>query len=214
MGGEDREGAEMIRRCKEHGYYRGRSCDCGEEGEFILDADRTVRLGKILSGALRHFPEDLGVEVDEGGWADVDNLLEAIKKRYPWVEPVHIEALISSDLKGRYEYDGICIRARYGHSIDVELDYPESTLFRLYYGASEEEADRILEIGLRPIDQSYVHLSTSRDNAVFAASFRIDHPIILEVLADEARAKGIRILHVNEKIALARAIPPEFLQKL
>lgn len=203
----------MIRRCTRHGYFRGNECDCGEEGEFILGPDRTVKLGRITSGALRHFPDDLGLHMTDTGWVDVEDLLSAIDRRYSWVEREHLEGLVESDLKGRYEYDGQRIRARYGHSVQVDLDYPECELPRLYYGASEEEADRILEIGLRPVDQTYVHLSTSEENARFAASFRLDRPIILEVLAREARQDGVEILDVNDKIALARAVPAEYIRR-
>lgn len=37
-----------------------------------------------------------------------------------------IIALIQSDSKQRYEISGDRVRARYGHSVDVDLDHPEN----------------------------------------------------------------------------------------
>lgn len=71
-------------------------------------------------------------------------------------------ALVTSDRKKhRYEIDGKHIRAKYGHSVDVELesDYPENKLPSLYYGVSQEEVDMLLESGIKPIRQTYVHLA-------------------------------------------------------
>ena len=57
----------------------------------------------------------------------------------------------------------------------------------LYYGTSEEEADRILEIGLKPVNQHYVHLSKSIEEAVKVACIRTEHPVIIEVDARKAQ---------------------------
>lgn len=38
------------------------------------------RLSKFLSLILRHKPETVGISLDEHGWADVDELLEGIRK--------------------------------------------------------------------------------------------------------------------------------------
>ena len=38
------------------------------------------RFSKFLSLILRHKPETLGISLDEHGWADVDELLEGIRK--------------------------------------------------------------------------------------------------------------------------------------
>jgi putative RNA 2'-phosphotransferase len=155
-----REQISEIRQCPRHGYFRGSQCNCGNPGRFILSGFKAEKLGRIISGALRHFPVELGLKLDEHGWANIDDLEKAIAAKYPWASREHIEAMLETDEKGRYEYDGERVRARYGHSIKVDLDYPEADYDVLFYGTSEEEADRILEIGLKPVNQHHVHLST------------------------------------------------------
>ncbi|WP_406660284.1 RNA 2'-phosphotransferase [Methanolobus sp. ZRKC3] len=201
----------MIRKCKEHGYFRGEVCpECSDEGRYVLDDDREERLGRFVSGALRHFPEDVGLEMDAQGWVDLDFLYDAMKKRYRWGTMERLLSLVKSDKKERYEIDDSFIRARYGHSVEVDLisDYPENELSFLYYGVSQEEADMILDNGITPVRQCYVHLSTSLEKAKQAALVHTDNPVIFEVDAQAAQQEGVDIVTVNRDIALARGIPP------
>jgi len=101
-------------------------CKCGNPGRFILSGFKAEKLGRIISGALRHFPVELGLKLDEHGWANIDDLERVIAAKYPWTRREYIDAMLDTDEKGRYEHDGERVRARYGHSIKVDLDYPEA----------------------------------------------------------------------------------------
>ncbi|MEA2046118.1 MAG: RNA 2'-phosphotransferase [Euryarchaeota archaeon] len=201
----------MIRRCPEHGFFRGEVCPCGEPGQVLLDDERTEKLGRLVAGALRHFPDDLGLAIDSRGWVDLDSLTKAIRTRYRWADKDLLIALVQSDPKKRYEIEERCIRARYGHSVDVDLDYPTNTVPALYYGASEEEAGRILEVGLKSASQRYVHLSTTLEKAWFVGTFRTKIPIIIEVDARAAQNDGITMMTVSEAIVISENIPPIYL---
>lgn len=200
-----------ISQCPTHGYFRGRECQCGNPGRFVLSSYKAEKLGKIISGALRHFPGDLGLEMDERGWVSLDDLISVIENKYAWAKPYHVEAMFETDDKGRYEHSNGKVRARYGHSVNVDLDFPEDGHDLLFYGTSEEEADRILEIGLKPVNQHYVHLSKGIEEAVKVACIRTEHPVIIEVDARSARQKGIRILDAGP-VCLTLQMPPEFIQ--
>jgi len=153
---------EEIRFCPYHGFYRGERCKCGAEGELILPKEKVEKLGKFISGILRHFPDKFGLNMDENGWVNLESLARVVRKKYRWANVWLIKALVYSDEKQRYELKDDMIRARYGHSIDVKLnDLPQAEEDVLYYGTSEEEAHRMLEIGIKPVNQRYVHLSTN-----------------------------------------------------
>lgn len=202
----------MIRKCEEHGYFRGDACPaCGTEGRYVLDTEREERLGRFISGALRHFPDDVGLKMNRRGWVEIDHLCDIMKRRYRWATRERLIALVQSDEKNRYEINGSLIRARYGHSVDVELDYPENELLNLYYGASQEEVDMLLENGIQPIRQRYVHLSTSYKRANEAASVHTDDPIVLEIDAKAAQEDGISIMTVNDDIVLAECVPVDYI---
>ncbi len=88
---------------------------------------------------------------------------------------------------------------------------PEATEDVLYYGTSEEEAQRITEVGIKPVKQTFVHLSTTLEKSIEVAVLRTENPIVFEIDAKKARENGIRIIKANETIALAKEIPPQYI---
>jgi putative RNA 2'-phosphotransferase len=202
----------MIRLCSQHGFFRGESCECGSIGQLVLDEAKTEQLGRLVAGALRHFPDDLGLSMDSNGWVDLDKLGDIVHRRHHWANKREIIALVQSDPKKRYEIINGKIRARYGHSVEVELDHPENNLPKLFYGASEEEAERILEIGLMSASQHYVHLSTTAEKAWQVATFRTSNPKIIQVDAAGAQRERVKMMVVNEDIVISEKIPSKFLK--
>lgn len=189
--------SDVIRVCPEHGYFEGEKCDCDEEGREVLDDDRHVRLSKFVSGALRHFPEDAGIELDENGWTTYDELVEAVVSRYDWGCPEHVEVVVETDPKGRFERSGERIRAAYGHSVDVELDggddggdVPDT----LYHGTARRNVDSIREEGVVPKGRQEVHLSRTVEEARDVGA-RHGEPVVFEVdtesLGVERRGEGV-----------------------
>ncbi|RQD84495.1 RNA 2'-phosphotransferase, partial [Methanosalsum natronophilum] len=111
----------MIRKCSDDGYFRGEVCPyCKNKGKFVLDSEKEQRIGKFVSGVLRHFPNDVGLSMDKEGWVDFDGFLDATKKRYKWAKKESLISLVESDEKQRYEIISNKIRARYGHSVNVD----------------------------------------------------------------------------------------------
>lgn len=204
----------MIRRCPQHGFFRGEHCVCGSSGQLLLDETKTEQLGRLVAGGLRHFPGDLGLEMDAHGWVDLVKLGDVVRSRHRWAGKELVVALVMSDPKERYEISGDRVRARYGHSVDVELDHPANTLPKLYYGASEEEADRILEIGLKAASQRYVHLSTTPEKAWHVATFRTGNPRVIQADAAAAQSENVMMMTVNEDIVISDTIPAKFLSIL
>lgn len=202
----------MIRKCTDHGYFRGGSCQqCKRPGRYVLDDGREEKLGRFVSGTLRHFPASAGVKMDKYGWIDLNAFCEVMKKRYNWMRKEYLYALVESDEKGRYQISGPMIRARYGHSVNVDLDYDESDTPYVYYGASPEEVDVLLENGIFPIKQRYVHLSTTYEKAAEVALIHTESPVILQVDAFRAQEDGISLKLATDFIVLAEKIPPDYL---
>jgi putative RNA 2'-phosphotransferase len=203
---------EEIRVCPEHGFYRGELCICGYKGQQILNKEKVERLGRFISGILRHFPDKFNLEMDENGWVDFNSIVKIVSRKYRWANQWLIMAIVDSDQKTRYEIKEGKMRARYGHSVGVKLrDYLLSEEEVLYYGTGEEEAHRIMEIGLKPVNQTFVHLSTTVEKSEKVARFRTDNPVILEIDAKSARESGLRLIKANEYIVLAETVPPEFI---
>ncbi|UCE44627.1 MAG: RNA 2'-phosphotransferase [Methanobacteriota archaeon] len=183
-----------------------------------MNSEELDRLSRTLAGVLRHFPERFDLEVDSYGFVDLRrfvNAIQAKQRRYHWLRPHHILAIIETDNKGRYEFKDGKIRATYAHSFEVELDtsnvgIPDS----LYYPATEEEVDIIIETGIKPSDRKRVHLSKTVKDAVNAGRVRTESPVILEVDVKSAVEDGIVVQKAGKTVYLAEEIGPKYLKKI
>ncbi len=208
----------MIRECEEHGYYRARSCpECGGRGKFIMSDEEMKKLGKTTAGILRHFPDKYGLDMDDRGWVELEHYVKSLRnrqKRFHWLRKYHVEALVSTDPKDRYQLEDGYIRATYGHSVEVDLDLPtEDIPETLYLPTTEKEADLLLESGVKPSDRAYVHLSGTYESAVEAGAVRSENPVILKVDAEQALDEGETIMRAGKEVYISKEIAPEYLSK-
>ena len=209
----------MLSKCDEHGYYRGESCPiCNEKGKFLMNEQELNALSRIIAGALRHFPDKLGLMMDGKGWVDISSLIEAIgtsRSGFNWLRDYHVEALVETDPRGRYQIDGGMIRATYGHSIEVDLDdLPIAEIDTFYYPVTEEEAEIIIEGGLHPIDRKKVHLSGSIEKAIEAGKVRTNDPLILKIDGAKAKKDGINIYHAGKDVYLTDSIDAKYISEV
>jgi len=208
----------MLRECHTHGYCRGSACPvCGEEGRFLMNEHELNRVGRIMAGVLRHFPDKFGVAMDSHGWVDIPEFIDVLRKskdRLQWIKPYHLVAIVATDPKGRYQIEGNRVRATYGHSIEVDLDLPTDEVpSKLYYPVTEEEVELILERGLQPTDRQKVHLSKGYENALSAGLRRAEAPIILVVDAERAVQDGLKIQHAGKTVYVTDSVPAEYLNR-
>ncbi|MBN2066061.1 MAG: RNA 2'-phosphotransferase [Candidatus Thermoplasmatota archaeon] len=209
----------MLSKCDEHGYYRGESCPvCSEKGKFLMNDRELSSLSRILAGALRHFPDKLGLMMDGRGWVDISSLIEALgtsRSGFTWLRPYHIEALVDTDQRGRYQIDGGMVRATYGHTIEVTLDdLPEADLDEYFYPVTEEEAEIILEGGLHPTDRKKVHLSGSIEKAIEAGRVRTEEPLILKIDGKKTKKDDVTIYHAGKDVYVTDGIEAKYLSQV
>jgi len=209
----------MLSECEEHGYFRGETCPvCNRKGKFLMNERELNSLSRIIAGALRHFPEKLGLMMDGKGWVELSSLIDAIgtaRSGFDWLRIHHVEALVDTDPRGRYQIDGGMIRATYGHTIDIDLsDLPIAEIDDFYYPVTIEEADIILEGGLFPTDRKKVHLSGSLEKAIEAGKVRTDEPLILKIDGKKARDAKINIYHAGKDVYIADRIDAKYISKV
>ena len=202
----------MIRECEEHGYFRSERCPyCGDEGKFIMSDFEVEKIGRTLAAILRH--GKFGLEMDPQGNVSLKEVMAKIRERNPrmnWLRARHIEALVETDPKGRYVVSNGKIRATYGHTIDVDLKLPTDNIpDELYYPASEDEADIILEVGLMPSDRAKVHLSLTYQDAYNAGSVRLEQPVILAIDVDRCFDEGYDIGRAGKTVFLCDQVPAD-----
>lgn len=186
-----------VRRCADHGYFEGEACPaCGAAGPQVLSGSRRRQLSKFVSGALRHFPDDAGIEVDESGWTPLESLADAVESKYAWAEREDVEGVVATDPKGRFERDKrdeiLVVRAAYGHSVDVDLGATDTPVpDTLYHGMAPRNLDAIEDEGLQPMSRQQVHLSGTIAEAREVGARHADDPVVLEVDAAAMQADGL-----------------------
>ncbi len=112
-----------------------------------MDEARIVKISKYLSRHLRHKPERLGLELQPGGWVEVDGLLEACARRRFPISRAELEEVVERNDKRRFAFDesGTLIRAQQGHSVPVDLELePVERPPVLYHGTGERSSPTIL----------------------------------------------------------------------
>src|SRR5579859_7738437 len=127
-----------------------------------MEPQRLVKVSKYLSKHLRHQPERLGLELQEGGWVDVVVLLEACARHHFAISDAELREVVAKNDKQRFAFDdeGRRIRANQGHSVDIDLQLePAEPPALLYHGTPETSVAAILATGLQKMKRHHVHLS-------------------------------------------------------
>jgi putative RNA 2'-phosphotransferase len=184
-----------------------------------VNADAQVQLSKTLSWVLRHEPGALGLEPDEAGWVLLEDLAVALRDGgrvdvtdLPGVIE-HIEEVVRTSEKNRFEILGERIRARQGHSVNVDLGYaPTAPPEVLFHGTTRHFLGRILQEGLQKQGRHHVHLSSDA-NTARAVGRRHGAPVVLRVDASGLHAEGGADFFVTDNgVWLVDHVPREFLE--
>ena len=158
-----------------------------------------------LSYLLRH---DKTCKLETGGWRSVENLVHEHGFTFE-----QLCDLVANDSKNRFEFndDKTKIRALYGHSVPVEMNYACCTPPEiLYHGTSMNADAAIAEIGLKPRSRNYVHL-TSDNNVALETGARHGAPVAIHVKALEMFHEGYEFYNPVKNIWLVREIPRRFI---
>lgn len=172
-----------------------------------------VRLSKRLAYVLRHDPGSVGLTLDQAGWVDVDDLLEALAARGTVVSRARLDALVKDSDKQRFAFDesGTRIRANQGHSTRVELGYaPRTPPSVLFHGTPARNLAAIRAEGLRPGGRHAVHLSPDEATARRVGERR-GRAVVLRVDAAAMAADGSEFTRSPNGVWLVDAVPAAYL---
>ena len=173
-----------------------------------------VKISTFLSFVLRHRPDSIGIELDEHGWANVDELIEGVKGVHPLMNMELLEEIVRTDEKMRYSFneDKTLIRANQGHSIPVDVELAELEPPILYHGTAEKYVESIDAMGLIPKSRLYVHLSGDIETA-YKVGVRHGSPVIYTVDAPKMYRDGYKFYLSVNGVWLTDRVPPEYLKR-
>jgi putative RNA 2'-phosphotransferase len=123
---------------------------------------------KFLSLVLRHNPAQIGLELDENGWASVSELLEKINAKGNNIDIDLLNEILETNDKKRFAFNDekTKIRASQGHSIEIDLALQPSVPPNvLYHGTATRFVESILKEGLTKQQRQHVHLSEKLETA-------------------------------------------------
>ena len=179
-----------------------------------MDERMLVRRSKLLSKTLRHQPSLAGLTLGPGGWVAVDDLLRGLSERAGvTITRAELDELVANNNKQRFAYDetGTRIRASQGHSVEVDLELPETPPPEtLYHGTGARTVNAIQREGLRKMRRHHVHLSADYGTALTVGA-RHGAPVVFEVAAAAMTRDGVPFYLSDNHVWLVEAVPPRYL---
>ena len=172
-------------------------------------ANDLTKTSKFISLILRHKPETIGIELDEHGWANVDELLKGVN-----IDFETLEKIVREDEKGRYSFneDKTKIRANQGHSINVDVELEEKIPPDvLYHGTGQKYVDSINKIGLIPKTRLYVHMTEDLEVAKITGE-RHGKLAIYEIDAKQMAKNGIKFYKSVNNVWLTKNVDAKYLK--
>lgn len=148
-----------------------------------MNEQQKKKTSKFLSYVLRHHPELINLNLDENGWANVDELIAKSTNDSQGFIFEELDEIVETNDKKRFIFneDKTRIRANQGHSIDINLALisqkpPEF----LYHGTAQSNIDSIFEKGIEKRSRQHVHLSQDKETAS-KVGMRHGKPVILTI---------------------------------
>ncbi len=170
---------------------------------------------KFLSLVLRHKPEEIGLQLDENGWASVDELIEKVNAKGNKIDINLLNEIVETNDKKRFAFndDKTKIRASQGHSIEIDLDlHPSLPPDILYHGTATRFVESILKEGLTKQQRQHVHLSDKLATAT-AVGARHGKPTILIVGAKQMQEDGFLFYKSENNVWLTDNVEVKYISK-
>lgn len=171
------------------------------------------RLSKRLSLVLRHQPEKIGINLDEYGRVEINELINKFNAHYGQkIDQSQIKQIIKESPRQRYIIEKNYIRALYGHSIPVlPLQAPDIPPEILYHGTSSAAAKIIQSDGLNKMKREFVHLSENLETAKKIGRRHDVKPVIFRINALKAANDGYSFYATKSGIWLVKVLPAHYL---
>lgn len=179
-----------------------------------MDKKELKKRSKFLSYILRHNPADIGIELDDSGWVNIETLLEALKHHGREISKSSLEELVNSNDKQRFAFsdDGLSIRANQGHSIQVQLDHQSAEPPEyLLHGTPLHSVNVIKQEGLKKMQRHDVHLHIDKETAISVGGRR-GKPVLLRIRSREMAEAGYQFAVTPNQVWLTQHVPPEFIE--
>ncbi len=178
------------------------------------DHRNNVFISKKMSYCLRHNPGKYGLKLDEYGFVDLQDFLNAMNRVHhfqPKLTEMKIREIMHDSDKERFKIKNGRICALYGHSVPGIIKRKKAVPPAvLYHGTAHRFLPSIEKEGMMPMCRQYVHLSTDIAMAKSVGKRRDPHPAILKIDAKQAYNDGIDFYIGNDEVWLCKKMPSKY----
>ena len=167
-------------------------------------------ISKFLSYILRHHPELIDLNLDEKGWANVNEIIAKSANDNQGFTFEELNEIVETNDKKRFVFneDKTRIRANQGHSIGIDLNLkPQQPPELLYHGTAQANVDSILKNGIEKRSRQHVHLSLDIETAT-KVGMRHGKPIILTISTGKMFEDGILFYLSENNVWLTDFVNP------
>lgn len=164
-----------------------------------------IKKGKHLAFLLRH---DKEYDFADGGWREVADLV----KNHGYTKS-EIEEIVLTNDKQRYEYnsDKTKIRARQGHSVNVNVGLTETVPPDvLYHGTATRFLESIYDKGIVKGSRLHVHLSKDETTAIKVGE-RHGTPYVLRIDTKAMHNDGCKFYLSNNGVWLTGFVDKKYI---
>lgn len=180
----------------------------------MIKESESNKVSKFLSLILRHNPEKIGIELDEAGWANVDDLISKMNFNGQEIGFETLDFIVKTNKKKRFAFntDKTKIRANQGHSIKIEHGFKHKTPPEiLFHGTGKKSIESILKNGIEKRNRHHVHLSSDKETALKVGQ-RHGKPVVLEIMSLKMAENGHEFYLSENNVWLTDFIPTEFIK--
>jgi len=172
-----------------------------------------TEISKLISYWLRHNPKDANIVLDAYGWANIEDVLMALR-----VENIELTKADLIELSQRFDkvrwkidVEANKIKSTHGHSIKVIQEVaPQTPPKILYHGTGIKNMGSIAKDGLKSMQRQYVHLA---ETIIMARDIGSRHgkPVIIEIDTTRLLNAGWHFYKTEEDVWLTKNIPAKYL---
>ncbi|SDQ44696.1 putative RNA 2'-phosphotransferase [Chryseobacterium soldanellicola] len=180
-----------------------------------MNEQQKKKTSKFLSYVLRHHPELINLNLDENGWANVDELITKSTNDTQSFTFEELNEIVQTNDKKRFIFneDKTRIRANQGHSIGIDLALkPQQPPEFLYHGTAQNNIESILEKGIEKRSRQHVHLSQDKETAI-KVGMRHGKPIILTIKTGKMFEEGIEFYLSENEVWLTDYVDAKYISE-
>lgn len=179
-----------------------------------MDEKHKKKISKFLSLILRHQPEIVALTLEENGWVSVEKLIKACADHGKKFSLAELKEVVATNDKQRFAFneDETKIRANQGHSVEVEIEFEQTTPPAiLYHGTAEKNVGIIFAEGLKKMSRHHVHLSSDIETAR-KVGMRYGKPVIFQIDTEAMLLENYQFFVSANNVWLTDNVPPGFIK--